>query len=89
MIGILAFGAGLGLYFNVEALFGDTMTVVEVERAKAVSYTHLFCPGFRIGWIAGDKNVIRKYVLVGQTGNRPAMQYDCLLYTSYRRRCRR
>ena len=39
-------------------------------------FPKIFCPGFRIGWIAGDKNVIRKYVLVGQTGNRPAMQYD-------------
>ena len=42
VIGILAFGAGLGLYFNVEALFGDTMTVVEVERAKVLMIILIF-----------------------------------------------
>lgn len=30
------------------------------------SFSKTFCPGFRIGWIAGDKDVIRKYVLVKQ-----------------------
>lgn len=30
------------------------------------SFSKIFCPGFRIGWIAGDKEVIRKYVLVKQ-----------------------
>lgn len=30
------------------------------------SFSKIFCPGFRIGWIAGDKDVIRKYVLVKQ-----------------------
>lgn len=30
------------------------------------SFSKIFCPGFRIGWIAGDKNIIRKYVLVKQ-----------------------
>lgn len=30
------------------------------------SFSNIFCPGFRIGWIAGDKNIIRKYVLVKQ-----------------------
>ena len=42
VIGVLAFGAGLGLYFNVEALFGDTMTVVEVERAKVLMIILIF-----------------------------------------------
>lgn len=30
------------------------------------SFSKIFCPGFRIGWIAGNKDVIRKYVLVKQ-----------------------
>lgn len=30
------------------------------------SFSKIFCPGFRIAWIAGDKEVIRKYVLVKQ-----------------------
>ena len=38
-------------------------------------FSKIFCPGFRIGWIAGDKDIIRKYVLVGQTGNRPAIRW--------------
>ena len=34
VIGIVAFGIGLGLYFNVDTLFGDTMTAVELGRAR-------------------------------------------------------
>lgn len=34
VIGIVAFGIGLGLYFNVDTLFGNTMTVVELGRAR-------------------------------------------------------
>lgn len=30
------------------------------------SFSKIFCPGFRIGWIAGDEEIIRKYVLVKQ-----------------------
>ena len=30
------------------------------------SFSKIFCPGFRIGWVAGDKDIIRKYVLVKQ-----------------------
>ena len=30
------------------------------------SFSKIFCPGYRIGWIAGDKDIIRKYVLVKQ-----------------------
>lgn len=37
-IGILALMAGLGLYFNVDALFGDTMTVYELSRAKILMF---------------------------------------------------
>ena len=34
VIGIIAVGIGLGLYFNVGTLFGDTMTAVELDRAR-------------------------------------------------------
>lgn len=34
VVGIIAFGIGLGLYFNVDTLFGDTMTAVELGRAR-------------------------------------------------------
>ncbi|MDO4274263.1 MAG: PLP-dependent aminotransferase family protein [Eubacteriales bacterium] len=30
------------------------------------TFSKVFCPGYRIGWIAGEKEVIRKYVLVKQ-----------------------
>ncbi len=30
------------------------------------SFSKIFCPGFRIGWIAGDKEIIRRYVLAKQ-----------------------
>ncbi|MFV0394960.1 MAG: PLP-dependent aminotransferase family protein [Coprobacillaceae bacterium] len=30
------------------------------------TFSKTFCPGFRIGWIAGDKDIIKKYVLVKQ-----------------------
>ncbi len=30
------------------------------------TFSKIFCPGYRIGWIAGDKELIRKFVLVKQ-----------------------
>lgn len=30
------------------------------------TFSKIFCPGYRIGWIAGDRDVIAKYVLVKQ-----------------------
>lgn len=33
-LGFLAFALGLGLYFNVENIFGETMTSIEVQKAK-------------------------------------------------------
>lgn len=41
-IGLLAFIAGLGLYFNVDALFGDTMTAYELGRAKILMLIMVF-----------------------------------------------
>ena len=34
VIGVVAFVAGLGLYFNVDSLFGATMTVEELDKAR-------------------------------------------------------
>lgn len=42
VIGIIAFIAGLGLYFNVENLFGDTMTAYELGRAKILMLIMIF-----------------------------------------------
>ncbi|MCM1567186.1 MAG: PLP-dependent aminotransferase family protein [Dehalobacter sp.] len=30
------------------------------------TFSKIFCPGYRIGWVAGDQKVIEKYVLVKQ-----------------------
>ncbi len=30
------------------------------------TFSKIFCPGYRIGWVAGEKEVIRKFVLVKQ-----------------------
>lgn len=30
------------------------------------TFSKIFCPGYRIGWIAGDKDIIQKYVLSKQ-----------------------
>ncbi|MDP4179758.1 MAG: PLP-dependent aminotransferase family protein [Bacillota bacterium] len=30
------------------------------------TFSKIFCPGYRIGWVAGDKGIISKYVLVKQ-----------------------
>lgn len=50
---------------------GDFLPSVKAfDQAGSVictgTFSKIFCPGYRIGWIAGDKEVIRKYVLVKQ-----------------------
>lgn len=30
------------------------------------TFSKIFCPGYRIGWVAGDKGIIRQFVLVKQ-----------------------
>ncbi|MFV0537985.1 MAG: PLP-dependent aminotransferase family protein [Dysgonomonas sp.] len=52
---------------------GEALPSVKSFETKTVgnilcigSFSKIFCPGFRIGWIAGDKDIIRKYVLVKQ-----------------------
>ena len=42
VIGIIAFGAGLGLYFNVDTLFGATMTVEELDKARIMMLFLIF-----------------------------------------------
>jgi len=36
VIGLLAFGAGLGLFFNVDALFDRTMTPEDISKAQTM-----------------------------------------------------
>ena len=42
VIGIAAFGIGLGLYFNVDTLFGNTMTSVELGKARTMMLLLIF-----------------------------------------------
>lgn len=42
IIGVVAFVAGLGLYFNVDALFGATMTVDELDKARVMMLFLIF-----------------------------------------------
>lgn len=42
VIGIVAFGIGLGLYFNVDTLFGKTMTIMELDRARTMMLLLIF-----------------------------------------------
>ena len=41
-IGVVAFLAGLGLYFNVDTLFGATMTVQELDKARIMMLFLIF-----------------------------------------------
>lgn len=41
-IGIIAFTAGLGLYFNLDRLFGATMTPVEISKARIMMMLMIF-----------------------------------------------
>ena len=50
---------------------GDFLpSVKSFDRSGSVvctgTFSKIFCPGYRIGWIAGDAEVIRNYVLVKQ-----------------------
>ena len=42
IIGCIAFAAGLGLYFNVDTLFGATMTVEELDKARIMMLFLIF-----------------------------------------------
>lgn len=42
IIGVIAFCLGLGLYFNIDNLFGDTMTSVELEHARVMMLILVF-----------------------------------------------
>lgn len=42
VIGVVAFVAGLGLYFNVDTLFGATMTVEELDKARTMMLFLIF-----------------------------------------------
>jgi len=54
--------------------YGESLpSVKSFDRAGNVLYTgtfsKIFCPGYRIGWVAGEKDIIRKYVLVKQSAD--------------------
>lgn len=42
IIGVIAVGIGMGLYFNVDALFGRTMTAVELDKARIMMLILIF-----------------------------------------------
>ena len=42
VIGVIAFVAGLGLYFNVDNIFGDTMTPIELDHARIMMLVLVF-----------------------------------------------
>ena len=42
VIGLVAFVAGLGLYFNVDTLFGATMTLEELDKARVMMIFLIF-----------------------------------------------
>ncbi len=42
IIGVIAFLAGLGLYFNVDTLFGATMTIEELDKARVMMLFLIF-----------------------------------------------
>ena len=42
IIGVVVFIAGLGLYFNVDTLFGETMTVEELDKARIMMLLLIF-----------------------------------------------
>ena len=42
VIGVIAFLAGLGLFFNVDSMFGDTMTALELDRARTMMLLLVF-----------------------------------------------
>lgn len=42
IIGVIAFIAGLGLYFNVDKMFGNTMTSVELDHARIMMLILVF-----------------------------------------------
>jgi 2-aminoadipate transaminase len=48
----------------------DLPSVKSFDRIGCVlclgTFSKTFCPGYRIGWIAGDQRIIKKYVLVKQ-----------------------
>jgi 2-aminoadipate transaminase len=50
---------------------GERITSVKsFDRSGCVfifgTFSKIFCPGYRVGWVAGDKEAIKKYVLVKQ-----------------------
>ena len=54
------------LRFEGESLLSVKHFDTEGHTICTGTFSKIFCPGFRIGWIAGDKDIIKKYVMVKQ-----------------------
>jgi 2-aminoadipate transaminase len=54
------------LRFEGESLLSVKHFDTEGHTLCTGTFSKIFCPGFRIGWIAGDKDIIKKYVMVKQ-----------------------
>lgn len=46
IIGVITIGAGMGLYLNVDAMFGNTMTAVELDKARIMMLILIFNMAF-------------------------------------------
>jgi 2-aminoadipate transaminase len=51
------------------------------------TFSKTLCPGFRVGWIAGDKEIVRKYVLVKQGVDLQSNTFTQALIAAYLERC--
>lgn len=47
------------------------------------TFSKIFCPGFRIGWIAGRRDLIRKYVLVKQGADLQCNTFAQMVIAAY------
>lgn len=54
------------LRFEGEALPSIKSFDTEGNILCTGSFSKIFCPGYRIGWIAGEKDIINKYILIKQ-----------------------
>lgn len=47
------------------------------------TFSKTFCPGFRIGWVAGNKEIIKKYILAKQGVDLQCNTYVQMVISSY------
>lgn len=90
LIGLIALAAGAGLYFNVEAIFGDTMSAEEIGKARILLILMLFNLAFSFpmgifGSIitAYEDFIFQKAVQIARIVLNTAVMI-CLLHWGYR-----